>query len=393
MALLENLQRKNLNPIEEARTYQKILEIDEMTQEQLAKTMGKSQSSVANKIRLLSLPEEIQNAILKEQISERHARCLLNVSDPNKQKELLQKIMDTKMSVRALEEEVKLLASPEDKKEEEKEEEGPLPEIEPNTISFVNTDPLMPTAELPEDTSNYGKVTIVQPDGEKIPMENKFINVGNEKEEEPEEVEEQEEQKEEEVKEEIKEEPIEPMSVENLVPEITQKEPEEEKQEEKEESMSVASLIPEINIDEEKERAEDLPKKSEKSAALDNLLNLGNPTSSTPSTEFITPAEKIVKADEENIKEKNSDYFQLPELSNTDQFNVDLMNSMDNSAFISSQKDKEEKDSYTPKEAQEKLHNIIEELKKKNVKIEANEMDFEKSYQIIIKIDKEETKE
>ena len=391
VALLENLQRKNLNPIEEARTYQKILEIDEMTQEQLAKTMGKSQSSVANKIRLLSLPEEIQNAILKEQISERHARCLLNVSDPNKQKELLQKIMDTKMSVRALEEEVKLLAAPEEKKEEEKEEDSPLPEIEPNTISFVNTEPLMPTAELPEDTSNYGKVTIVQPDGEKMPLENKFINVGTEKEEEPEEQEEKEEETTE-TKEEIKEEQVEPMSVENLVPEITQTEEKEEKQEAKEESMSVASLIPEINIDEEKERAEDLPKKSEKSAALDNLLNLGNPTSSTPSTEFITPAEKIVKADEENTKEKNSDYFQLPELSNTDQFNVDLMNSMDNSAFISSQKE-EEKDSYTPKEAHEKLHNIIEELKKKNVKIEANEMDFEKSYQIIIKIDKEETKE
>ncbi|MBQ6135181.1 MAG: ParB/RepB/Spo0J family partition protein [Bacilli bacterium] len=389
VALLENLQRKNLNPIEEARTYQKILEIDEMTQEQLAKTMGKSQSSVANKIRLLSLPEEIQQAILKEQISERHARCLLNVSDPNKQKELLQKVMDTKMSVRALEEEVKLLASPEEKKEEEKEEESPLPEIEPNNISFVNTEPLMPTAELPEDTSNYGKVTIVQPDGEKMPLENKFINVGAET-EEPEEKEEEEEVKEE-AKEEPKEEPIEPMSVENLVPEITQAESQEDK-DEKEESMSVASLIPEINIDEEKERAEDLPKKSEKSAALDNLLNLGNPTSSTPSTEFITPAEKIVKADEENTKEKNSDYFQLPELSNTDQFNVDLMNSMDNSAFISSQKE-EEKTSYTPKEAQEKLHNIIEELKKKNVKIEANEMDFEKSYQIIIKIDKEETKE
>ena len=53
VALLENLQRKNLNPIEEARTYQKILELDQLTQEELAKTMGKSQSAVANKIRLL----------------------------------------------------------------------------------------------------------------------------------------------------------------------------------------------------------------------------------------------------------------------------------------------------------------------------------------------------
>ena len=62
VALLENLQRKNLNPIEEARTYQKILELDQMTQEELAKTMGKSQSAVANKLRLLSLPEEVQDA-------------------------------------------------------------------------------------------------------------------------------------------------------------------------------------------------------------------------------------------------------------------------------------------------------------------------------------------
>ena len=91
VALLENLQRKNLNPIEEARTYQKILEIDQMTQEELAKTMGKSQSAVANKLRLLSLPDAIQNALLKEQISERHARALINVPDTKKQKELLKK--------------------------------------------------------------------------------------------------------------------------------------------------------------------------------------------------------------------------------------------------------------------------------------------------------------
>ena len=103
VALLENLQRKNLNPIEEARTYQKILEIDQMTQEELAKTMGKSQSAVANKLRLLSLPDAIQNALLKEQISERHARALINVPDTKKQKDLLKKIIDNKMSVRAVE--------------------------------------------------------------------------------------------------------------------------------------------------------------------------------------------------------------------------------------------------------------------------------------------------
>ena len=103
VALLENLQRKDLNAIEEARTYQKILELDEMTQEELAKTMGKSQSAVANKIRLLSLPDEIQTALLKEQISERHARSLLNISNPAEQIEMLKKIITNKLSVRQLE--------------------------------------------------------------------------------------------------------------------------------------------------------------------------------------------------------------------------------------------------------------------------------------------------
>ena len=103
VALLENLQRKNLNPIEEARTYQKILELDQMTQEGLAKTMGKSQGAIANKLRLLTLPEVVQDAVLKEQISERHARSLLGLSDPEEQKKMLKRIMDEKMTVRELE--------------------------------------------------------------------------------------------------------------------------------------------------------------------------------------------------------------------------------------------------------------------------------------------------
>lgn len=106
VALLENLQRKNLNPIEEARTYQKILELDQMTQEELAKTMGKSQSAVANKLRLLSLSDDVQDALLKEKISERHARALLAVDDQEKQKQLLNKIIANKMTVRELEEEI-----------------------------------------------------------------------------------------------------------------------------------------------------------------------------------------------------------------------------------------------------------------------------------------------
>ena len=71
VSLLENLQRRNLSAIEEARTYKRILELDNITQENLAKTMGRSQPMIANKLRLLSLPEEVQDALMKNQISER----------------------------------------------------------------------------------------------------------------------------------------------------------------------------------------------------------------------------------------------------------------------------------------------------------------------------------
>lgn len=103
VALIENLQRKDLTPIEEARTYQKILDIDNMTQEDLAKTMGKSQSAVSNKLRLLTLSNKIQDALLNEKISERHARALLNVEDVKERERITDIIIEKKLSVKDLE--------------------------------------------------------------------------------------------------------------------------------------------------------------------------------------------------------------------------------------------------------------------------------------------------
>ena len=107
VSLLENLQRKNLSAIEEARTYKRILELDNMTQEDLAKTMGKSQPMVANKLRLLALPEEVQDALIKNQISERHARSLLNIKDKPTQLMLLDRIKKERLTVRELDAEIK----------------------------------------------------------------------------------------------------------------------------------------------------------------------------------------------------------------------------------------------------------------------------------------------
>ena len=177
VALLENLQRKNLSPIEEARTCQKILEIDQLTQEDLAKTLGKSQSAIANKLRLLSLPDDVQEALLKEQISERHARALLNVPDIKGQKELLKKIINNKMTVRLLEEEINAKYP---KKEEVNEGElnsmnNDMNRINPN---FINNDPLKPTT-LPEEESEFGQIRVANPDGmEQKEYKPKFINYG-----------------------------------------------------------------------------------------------------------------------------------------------------------------------------------------------------------------------
>ncbi len=105
IALLENLQRKNLTVIEEAQSYKKLIDRG-FTQEDIANKLGVSQSSIANKIRLLNLPKEVRDALLYNQISERHARCLLTLNDENLQKEVLNKIIDDKLTVRQTEEEI-----------------------------------------------------------------------------------------------------------------------------------------------------------------------------------------------------------------------------------------------------------------------------------------------
>ena len=107
VAYIENAQRRNVSVIEEARTSERILKNNNMTQEQLAHELGISQSALANKLRLLSLPLEVQDALMKNEISERHARSLLSVKEPNKQIELLNRVKNNKMTVRELESEIK----------------------------------------------------------------------------------------------------------------------------------------------------------------------------------------------------------------------------------------------------------------------------------------------
>lgn len=119
IALIENLQREELTAIEEAVAYQKLLELHELTQEALAQRLGKGQSTVANKLRLLKLPEEVQQAILKRQISERHARALIAIKDQTLQLEVLHQAIEHDWNVRQLEEHIHALLHPEAVEQEE----------------------------------------------------------------------------------------------------------------------------------------------------------------------------------------------------------------------------------------------------------------------------------
>ena len=299
VALLENLQRKNLNPIEEARTYQKILEIDQMTQEELAKTMGKSQSAVANKLRLLSLPDAIQNALLKEQISERHARALINVPDTKNGNDVPLMPQDQVASASA----------------------------------FVNSNPLIPTAELPQDESNFGKVTIAPPEGEEMPT-GKFINygeIGKEKDEEP------------------------------TIP-------------------NIPNSITSIDVNTLRNNANDI-NSGNNGSSLDNLLNIGGQSS------FITPAEQIVKTDTFDKENKSKDYFSTADLSalNIPQETSNIVPINNGMIPISNVAE----ENYTIEQATEKIRELVNDLKEHGVNINTDEMNFEKSYQIIIKLYKD----
>jgi len=103
LALVENLQRKNLNPLEEAVAFQKLVDEFELTQEQIAKRVGKSRESVSNTLRILSLPLEIQKGLAQEKITEGHAKAILGLPDEKKQLKLFKKIINNNLSVRKTE--------------------------------------------------------------------------------------------------------------------------------------------------------------------------------------------------------------------------------------------------------------------------------------------------
>ncbi len=121
IALIENIQREDLNPIEEAHAFKKLLEEFHLKQDEVAERVSKSRTAVTNSVRLLKLSDSVQQMIIDDMLSTGHARALIPIEDKELQLQLAQRIFDEKLSVREVEKIVKVILNPEkgkDKKEE-----------------------------------------------------------------------------------------------------------------------------------------------------------------------------------------------------------------------------------------------------------------------------------
>lgn len=182
VALIENVQRKDLSSIEEAKSYKNMLERGNMTQEELAKKMGLSQSTIANKLRLLNLTEEVQNALMHEQISERHARALLQIPDKQKQIEWLNRIINERLTVRQLD-----LAIKDELLEKKKNQEDiPIVNIDPDIDSIINNAvDINPVVENKPEIDVFSGILDNKENNDNEQVEVLNDNVEEEKEEKP----------------------------------------------------------------------------------------------------------------------------------------------------------------------------------------------------------------
>lgn len=170
MALIENIHRENLNAIEVAISYQRLIEECKLTQDQLSDKVGKDRSTVANFLRLLKLPAEIQIAIRDGYITMSHARALINVGDKTKQLIILKKIIDEDLSVR----QVELLAS----QKHVRKQTVVVPEsfkLQAQTLSET----LNMGVKVNRDSNGKGSLTIRFKNDQEFERLLKFINKGN----------------------------------------------------------------------------------------------------------------------------------------------------------------------------------------------------------------------
>ena len=172
LALIENLQREDLNPIDEAKAYTNLMKLNDLTQTALAKDMGKSQSYVANKLRLLKLDDDVQTALVEGKITARHGRALLNLDDAD-QKRVLAEIEAKGLNVKQTEEiakDVDAYFNPQPKKKEKAEQKRVVNRIPKDLKVQINT--IKKAVKLAKDSGIKVKIKEDKnPDDYKITIE------------------------------------------------------------------------------------------------------------------------------------------------------------------------------------------------------------------------------
>ena len=156
ISLIENIQREDLNPIEEAMAYKNLMEEFHLKQDEIAEKVSKSRTTVTNSMRLLKLDKRVQQMMIDDMISAGHARTLITIEDPDAQYNIATKIFDEKLSVRETEKLVKLLQKPEVKKEKvEKVNSFIYKDIEEKMKAILGT-----KVTVDHKTNNKGKISI-----------------------------------------------------------------------------------------------------------------------------------------------------------------------------------------------------------------------------------------
>lgn len=139
ISLIENIQRTDLNPIEEAMAYKSLIEEYNLKQDELAERISKSRTAITNSMRLLKLADNVQDMVVEDLISAGHARALLAIDNPDEQYELAQRVMDEKLSVRDIEKIVKAKNKPKIEKKKNEKQEALYHDIEEKLKANIGT--------------------------------------------------------------------------------------------------------------------------------------------------------------------------------------------------------------------------------------------------------------
>lgn len=162
VALIENIQRENLNPIEEAIVYKKFQDEFSLSQDEIAEKIGKKRATISNAIRLLKLDERVQNFIIDFRISQGHAKALLSLQDKEKQFEIAEAIIEENLSVRQTEELVKKIFKDEEIKTEQEQQTEEINEARIQAFENLskNLNEILGTKVKIKDKNNKGKIEI-----------------------------------------------------------------------------------------------------------------------------------------------------------------------------------------------------------------------------------------